>query len=165
MLNVGPMRDMVLRNSSKDIASSHVSKPSTDLLTTSGRGRYGGLTVFQPDVRLDMVEQINIDEVRGIWSVRSRQSQENASKSNPQEAYDKYIFTSALAESGELKPAAYIIKPAGLEEIRDTEFDLDAGNVIDIGTINGGSRIVQVSQSEVRTYDEGESVFLSTYYP
>ena len=165
MLNVGPMTDMVLRNSSKDIGSSDVSKLSTDLLTTSGRGRYGGLTIFQPDLRLDMREQINIDEVRGIWSVRSRQSQETASKSDPQEAYDKYIFTSTLAESGELKPAAYAIKPAGLEEIQDTEFDPDAGNIIDIGTINGGSRIVQVSQSEVRTYDEGESVFLSTYYP
>ena len=164
MLNVGPMTDMVLRNSSKDIDPSHVSKPSTDLLITSGRGRCGGLTIFQPDVRLDMVEQINIDKVKGIWSVRSKQSQENVLKRNSQEAYDKYIFTSALAESGEVKPAAYIIKPAGLEEIRDTEFDPDAGDIIDVGTINGGSRIVQVSQSEVRTYDEGESVFLSTYY-
>ena len=163
MLNFGPMTDMVLRNSSKDMHSSHVPKPSTDLLTTSGRGKYGGLTIFQPDLRLDVREQIDIDKVRGIWSVRSRPSQGNASKSDPQEAYDKYIFTSTLAENGELKPAAYIIKPTGLEEIRDTEFDPDAGNIIDIGTINSGSRIVQVSQSEVRTYDEGESVFFPSY--
>ena len=163
MLNIGPMTDIVLRNSAKDINASHDSKPTMDLLTASGRGRCGGLTILQPDIRLSVVEQINVDKVRGIWSVRSKQSQENASKNDPQETYDKYIFTSSLAESGEAKPAAYIIKPAGLEEIRDAEFDPDAGDIVDIGTINGGSRIVQVSQSEVRTYDEGESMFLSTY--
>lgn len=163
MLNIGPMTDIVLRKSSKEIDSSHHSRPTTDLLTASGRGKCGGLTILQPDIRLGVVEQINVDKVRGIWSVRSKQSQENASKSESQETYDKYIFTSSLAESGEVKPAAYIIKAAGLEEIRDAEFDPDAGDIVDIGTINGGSRIIQVSQSEVRTYDEGESMFLSTY--
>ena len=163
MLNIGPMTDIILRTSSKEIDSSHGSKPTTDLLTTSGRGKCGGLTILQPDIRLGVVEQLNVDKVRGIWSVRSKKIQENASKNDPQETYDKYIFTSSLAESGEVKPAAYINKPAGLEEIRDAEFDPDAGDIVDIGTINGGSRIVQVSQSEVRIYDEGESVFLSIY--
>ena len=165
MLNIGPMTDIVLRNSSKDIDSPHDSKPTTDLLTASGRGRCGGLTILQPEIRLGVVEQINVDKVRGIWSVRSKQSQDNASKMGSLGPYDKYIFTSSLTESGEVKPAAYIIKPAGLEEIRDAEFDPDAGDIVEIGTINAGSRIVQVSQSEVRTYDEGESVFLSIYKP
>ena len=165
MLNIGPMTDIVLRNPSKDIDFSHGSKPTTDLLTASGRGRCGGLTILQPEIRLGMVEQINVDKVRGIWSVRSKQSQDKALKIGSQESYDKYIFTSSLTESGEVKPAAYIIKPAGLEDIRDAEFDPDAGDVVEIGTINAGSRIVQVSQSEVRIYDEGESVFLSIYKP
>ena len=163
MLNIGPMTDIVMRNSSKDVDFSYDSKPTTDLLTASGRGRCGGLTILQPDIRLGVVEQLNVDKVRGVWSVRSKQSQESASRDDPQEAYDKYIFTSSLAESGEVKPAAYTIKPVGLEEIQDAEFDPDTGDIVNMGTINGGSRIVQVSQSEVRTYDEGESVFLSTY--
>ena len=165
MLNIGPMTDIVLRDSSKDIDSSRESKPTTDLLTASGRGRCGGLTILQPEIRLSVVEQINVDKVRGIWSVRSTQSQDKASQMGSQEPYDKYIFTSSLTEGGEVKPAAYIIKSGGLEEIRDAEFDPDAGDIVEIGTINAGSRIVQVLQSEVRSYDEGESAFLSAYKP
>ena len=165
MLNIGPMTDIVLRDSSKDIDSSRESKPTTDLLTASGRGRCGGLTILQPEIRLSVVEQINVDKVRGIWSVRSTQSQDKASQMGSQEPYDKYIFTSSLTEGGEVKPAAYIIKSGGLEEIRDAEFDPDAGDIVEIGTINAGSRIVQVLQSEARSYDEGESAFLSAYKP
>ena len=163
LLNVGPLTGMALRSTSQDVSSSNVLKSNIDILASSGRGRSGGLTIFQPSLRFDMGETFNMNGVQGIWSVRSKSSQGDSPKNNDQKTYDKYIFVSTVAESGEVSPAAYVIKPTGLAEIQDTEFDPDAGNIIDVGTINGGSRIIQVSQCEVRTYDEGKSTFFSTF--
>ncbi|KAK3177207.1 hypothetical protein OEA41_008536 [Lepraria neglecta] len=121
-------------------------------------GGASGLTIFQQDIKPNLVEQFSIDNAQGIWSVCTKQAHQGDLNIHSQNAYNNYIFTSVITENGEEKPAAYAIKPTGLEEIKDTEFDADAGNIIDVGTINSGSRIVQVSQNEVRTYDEDLSL-------
>ena len=159
MLNVGPMTDVALRAPPSKV------KSGIDLLTTSGRGRAGGLTIFQQDMKPNLVEQLSIDNARGIWSVSTRQTHEENSNNLSQEVFNNYIFASVIAEDGEEKPAAYAIKATGLEEVKDTEFDVDAGKIVDVGTINSGSRIVQVSQNEVRTYDEGKSISAFLYCP
>ena len=163
MLNVGPMTDVALRHSPQGAIPSKTSKSHIDLLTTSGRGEASGLTIFQQDIKPNLVEQFRIDNAQGIWSVCTKQAHQGDLNNHSQNAYNNYIFTSVITENGEEKPAAYAIKPTGLEEIKDTEFDADAGNIIDVGTINSGSRIVQVSQNEVRTYDEGMSIFVFLY--
>lgn len=164
MLNVGPITDVALRHSPQDAIPSKISNSHIDLLTTSGRGEASGLTIFQQDIKPNLVEQFSIGNAQGIWSICTKQAQEGDLNNHSQKAYNNYVFTSVITENGEEKPAAYAIKPTGLEEIKDTEFDADAGNIIDVGTINSGSRIVQVSQNEVRTYDEGMSIFVFLYY-
>ena len=158
MMNFGPMTDAALRHSPQDVNHARNAESHISLLTTSGRGRASGLTNFEQDIKPKLVEQFSINNAQGIWSVCTKQDQERDLENHSHNAYNNYIFTTITTGNGEEKPAAYAIKPTGLEEIQDTEFDVDAGNIINFGTVNSGLRIVQVSQNEVRTYDEGKSV-------
>ena len=160
LTNLGPMTDVVLRTLPQGRADEAILKgnrPGIEILTTSGRGRAGGLTIFYPEVKQEAEEQLEINNANNIWSVNVKQPQEGSLSSSHQEPYDKYLFVSNNDVDGSEKSIVYRIVGKDLEEIKDVEFDADAGNTVDIGTINGGTMIVQVSQNQVRTYDAGKS--------
>jgi cleavage and polyadenylation specificity factor subunit 1 len=147
--NLGPMAGVALRTSPSATASSKVSNQRTEILSTSGRGKAGGLTLFQQDIRPNKREPYDLADAHGIWSVRTQSAQEDAAS---REDYDKYVVVSS-----EEKSIAYTVKPDGLEELKGTEFESDAGATVDLGTISGGKKPIQVLQSELRIYDGGKS--------
>lgn len=164
MTNIGPMTDIALRTSPQDMADVSPSKDpstSTSMLTTSGRGRAGGLTMFQRDIKADLADPYEFDNAQGIWSINIRQSLEGISTNMSQRSYDRYILISDSDKRNAEKPAVYRINDKDLEKIEDVEFDEDAGDTVDVGVINGGTMIAQISQFQVRTYDAGKSVFVS----
>ncbi|KAL8636375.1 MAG: hypothetical protein Q9226_009263, partial [Calogaya cf. arnoldii] len=59
---------------------------------------------------------------------------------------------------GEQRSTAYSLASQGMGEVQGTDFDPDAGATIDVGTLNNGSRIVQVLPSELRTFDTNFSL-------
>ena len=160
--NVGPMNDVALLpppQSAMDTSKSKDTSLSLEIVTSSGQGRAGSLTVFQQEIKPGLAEQYKLDitNIQGIWSVNLSQSQEGSSASVSQRTYDKYIFAASTDETGTEKSMVYNIKGPDLEEVQDVEFDADAGNTVDVGTINGGTIVAQVSQNQVRTYDTGKS--------
>lgn len=149
IFNFGSMTDVALRTSPQDEGLSRVSNQRTEILSASGRGKAGGLTVFQQDIKPNQIEQYDLANPQGVWSVRTKGVQEIPSS---QEEYDKYIIVSNKETS-----TVYTVNPDGPEELKDTEFESDAGATIDVGTIGGGIKTVQVLQSELRVYDGGKS--------
>lgn len=146
LLNYGPMTDVAMLNSRRDRKSPSL---RTDILSTSGRGEAGGLTLFQQDIRPNKVIKHNLVGAQGVWSVRTKAIQEDTTSLAE---CDRYLIV-----SNEAKSTLYAFKPDGLEEVKDTEFDSDAGPTIDIGMISGGTRTIQALQSELRIYDGGKS--------
>ncbi len=161
LMNVGPMNDIALRSKPKKgplTADSRSLAPGAGLMTTSGRGRAGGLTMFEKDIEARVIKQYKIGNAQRLWSISTKQNLKPASGDPNQGAHDHYIFTFSMNDNAAQKSTVYRIKGEDLEEIDDVEFDEDAGETIDVDTINGGLMIAQVTQNQVRTYDGGEPV-------
>ncbi|KAL8707272.1 MAG: hypothetical protein Q9225_007788, partial [Loekoesia sp. 1 TL-2023] len=152
--NLGPMRSIALgkpiRKSTTDDERDEDS--GLELLVTSGRSRAGGLTTFHRRLNPRVLENHLMPNVIRLWTVSVTKAPDGLSSDHPIEALDHYLIISTQNEE-ELRSVAYLLTVSGLEEVKDSDFDPDAGAPIDVGTLNNGSRIVQVLPSELRTFD------------
>ena len=164
--NSGPMKDIALSKNinrwNEDGKCSNAKPPRLELIVASGSDRAGGLTIYQREMNSETVNQLKMPNAYAIWSICPQQASDGASAKSingdaPSPAdNDKYIIASRKMEKTEERSTAYKITFAGLEEIRDADFDPDAGGTIEVGTLNGETRIIQVLSSELRTYDGGK---------
>ena len=157
MVNYGPMTDVAIRRSPATDTRPASKPPSpTQLLIASGRGRAGGLTLFQRGVTTTHLDQPTIRDVHGVWSIRTKRSQEDGHG----DGYDKYVIASISNSTGDEKSAVYSLNSydGDIAELLETDFEADTGATIEVGTLNGGTKMVQVLQSELRSYDQGESL-------
>ncbi|KAL8824130.1 MAG: hypothetical protein Q9170_008244, partial [Blastenia crenularia] len=152
--NFGPTRSIAL--------GKPLRKPSTDskgdrivgleLLAASGRDRVGGLTVFHRQLDPHVLESHLIPNNARSWTVSVTKTSDTFGNGFQAEGLDNYLIASTQSDE-ELRSVAYALTPSGLEEVKDSDLDPEAGAAIDIGTLNNGSRIVQVLPSELRTFD------------
>lgn len=157
LLNVGPMTDIAFMTSRK--SSKGLSSISSELLTTNGAGRAGELAIFGFQIHPQKVESFDILGASSIWAVCPKSNTDNDNLGE----VDKYIVATIQSDQGESQSKAYAIQSTGLEELRNTDFDPEAGGTIEVGTLNGGLHVVQVLESELRTFDGGESATLVLY--
>ncbi|MCJ1428150.1 mRNA cleavage and polyadenylation factor subunit [Sticta canariensis] len=165
MQNCGPMRDVALRKASHEklhgVQEAGAKSPKFEILVSSGCGSAGGLTAFDREICPELVEKFNISDAHGVWTVYAREISEGASvkvangDSATANEHDKYAIVSRVTETGEERSTAFKFTSTGLEEIKDTDFDPDAGATVEIGSLNSETRIVQVLPGELRTYDGG----------
>ena len=163
MVNFGPMTDVTIRRSPpSNLSSTSQAISYTQLMIASGRGRAGGLTMFQRGVTTTSVDQLKIQNVHRIWSVRTKRSQADAHGNG----YDKYVVTSVQNSAGDEKSAVYSLDPSDgdIVELLETDFEADTGATVEVGSLNGGTKMVQVLQSELRSYDQGESVLIFCHF-
>ena len=159
MVNYGPMADVAVRRSpATDADAPSQAMSHTQLMIASGRGRAGGLTMFQRGVSTARVDQQSIQNVHGVWSVRTKATQEN----DHSDQYEKYVIASVTNETGDERSAVYSLDPnnGDIVELSETDFEADTGATVEVGSLNGGTKMVQVLHSELRSYDQGESVFM-----
>ena len=166
MHNTGPMKDVAFRYDTH--AGLITANPADELVASlevavsTGSGKAGGLTLFQRNLTPKIIDQFNIPNAKGVWAVCAQQVSENSSahaskiEGGPVQEHDRYIIASSVTKIGEERSNAYYIRSTGLEEIKGTEFDPQAGATVEVGTLNGGARIVQVLPGELRTFDGGE---------
>ncbi|CAO1598257.1 mRNA cleavage and polyadenylation factor subunit [Xanthoria calcicola] len=152
--NFGPMRSVALgkppQQSSTDALVMDAS--GLELLATSGRSSAGGLTTFRRQIEPRALERHLVPNVSRLWTVAVSKASDGQANDQQSEGLDNYMITSAQSE-GEQRSTAYSLASQGMEEVQDTEFDPDAGATIEVGTLNNGSRIIQVLASELRTFD------------
>ena len=153
LLNVGPMTDIALTTSS-GLAKRSTKSPS-ELMTTTGYGRAGGLTAFRFEIHPKNVDCYDISGASSIWAIRPKTNAQDDTSGE----FDRYIVATTTTDEGENRSRAYAIKTTGLEEVQDTDFDPEVGGTIEVGTLNGGLHVVQVLETELRTFDGGESAF------
>ncbi|KAL8857985.1 MAG: hypothetical protein Q9178_005445 [Gyalolechia marmorata] len=152
--NFGPMRSVALGRALQHLpADPQVrSAMGLEVLATSGRSRAGGLSTFRRQIEPRVLEQHLVPNVTRLWTVAVGKVSDRLANDRQSEGLDNYIIMSSQSE-GEQRSTAYSLAKHGMEEVQDTDFDPDAGTTIDIGTLNNGSRIVQVLPSELRTFD------------
>lgn len=166
MQNTCPMKDVVFRNDSRSNqdTTSHFDEPlsSLEIAVSTGCGKAGGLTLFQRHLLPTVLNRLSIAKAKNVWAVRAQRISEDSSvharKAQPVFAkeQDKFIIASSFTQKGDDQSYLYSIGSAGLDEIKGTDFEPQAGATVEVGSLNSGARIVQVLAAELRTFDGGE---------
>ena len=160
--NCGPTKDIILQRiapeQEQDKHDRSKTYPQHELVVACGEGRAGSLLTFKRNIEPLLAQKYYIPNAQSVWAIRLGDSGESAElNENASSDHDNYIIASFMTEKGEELSTAYKMTPEGVEELNGTDFDPEAGPTIDVGILNGGSRIVQVLPGELRTYEGGKS--------
>jgi cleavage and polyadenylation specificity factor subunit 1 len=171
--NYAPTGDITLGNPSATCAEikDGVDSETTaklELLYPTGRGTAGGIARLKREIDPKIHVRSKIPNAKALWSLHPRKSavkelgkaQESTNQLSVDVEFDEYVVVSLVTESGSEESALYSITPKGLKPTEKDDFDSEAGATIEIGTLAGGTKIVQVLREEVKCYDAGESSFL-----
>ena len=150
MLNLAPLKDVAIANPNNlDMSNS---KGGYEFISTCGHDRGGGLIQFQQEIAVKSLHRYGLTNATSAWALRAAKSSNNT----PIWANsDQHVIASVTSDSVE-KSRIFSISKTDLVEKTDTDFDPDAGRTLEVGSLNDGTRIIQVLGAEIRTYDVGE---------
>ncbi|KAI9680096.1 MAG: mRNA cleavage and polyadenylation factor subunit [Caeruleum heppii] len=170
--NFGSMEDLAFgrpmstQGEGRESMISNGVMPDLELVTSCGSGRSGGLTVWNRQLTPQLLDQVRFPGVRGIWSVSAKRPtpkgllQQTGGNSSLdldggfgiEGGFDRFMITTKESDR-EASSAVYAITAKGFEEMKGTEFDPTAGETVEVGTLGGRTRVVQVLRGEIRSYD------------
>ena len=160
LLNLSPLSNLTttqLKSNSQVPAASTVTGPEPyDLLAVSGKGSASKIVRLSPNVPLQAQKQLKATPSTRFWPLHV----ENLNADSiPGKGTDMHniIVTSDSRDPEELSSHVFILQEDSLQELVECDFESGAGASVDVFTLLGGSRVVQVLPSEVRAYDGGES--------
>ncbi|KAI1928729.1 mRNA cleavage and polyadenylation factor subunit [Ophidiomyces ophidiicola] len=153
--NLGPMKSISFGKppgapSSRKSKSSSDLSADLDLIVTQGCGNAGGLAILKRELEPYVIDSMRMNNLNSVWSVQVGNSgTTNTSLRN----YDKYLIFSKSTELGKERSVVYTVENNGIDEIKAPDFNPNEDVTVDIGTLAGGTRVIQVLKSEVRSYD------------
>lgn len=128
------------------------------LAVPTGRGKAGSLAILNHSVRLTVQRDLGLNDVKRVWSVRLRPASAKKGDVVPMPEHDSLLVTAHVDADGLETSAIYNINETGIQQRTDSDFEADT-STLDIGVMQHGSRLIQVSKAELRSYDPGESPF------
>ncbi|KAI9706218.1 MAG: hypothetical protein M1812_008248 [Candelaria pacifica] len=171
LLNLAPMRNLTFGRPrvpvlEKDDPDSLGLVPSVELVSASGCGRGGAVTLMSRELSPRIRKRLEIPKAQGIWTFHVQSSTPKGQA--PQTArhstikgtvsgdglahFDDYVIVSKVLDNGG-ESLIYTLTDSGFEERKDTEFDPAAGATVEVGTLAKDTRVIQVLESEIRSYD------------
>jgi cleavage and polyadenylation specificity factor subunit 1 len=160
--NLGVMRDVTFgkcvssRGKDKKQKSPPISPP-IELVATQGSGRAGGLAILRKEIDPFVVDSLKMEGVDGVWSIQTREPQfKPPTAASDARSFDRYLILAKSKSPDKEESVVYSVNEKGLEAIKAAEFNPNEDFTVDVGTLAGGTRVVQVLRSEVRSYDTGE---------
>ncbi|CAI7651198.1 unnamed protein product [Penicillium pancosmium] len=160
--NIGPLRDVTLgktftatKKMDQDQENPSVKDVSADLelVASQGSDRAGGLVVMKREIDPVVAASVNIDGADAVWSATILTKEETA---------NQYVIVSCQTEINEVSEVLKV-EDSALQPYKAPDFNPNEDHTIDIGPLAGSSRLVQVLQNEVRTYDS--ELGLAQIYP
>ena len=155
LLNLAPMKDVTLVKSTvpDPLDEENGNWGKLDLVGASGRGRASCLTRMSPVICPSVTRRSDIAGVARLWAVHA----ESSSGKIPEAELDYHnvLILSMKPEYGETTTKAYTLDNNEMLPLQDSDFESDAGLTIEVGTLLGGLRIVQVLKNELRSFDGG----------
>lgn len=170
LTNIGPLRDFTLGKSSTDIEDKgrDVGSVPTELEIVASRSSdsAGGLVAMKREIDPRTILSMNTDSVDCIWSASV--AQKEASLSSAAERVKSgevrhYLILSKLRDADKEESEVFHVDGHDLKPFKAPDFNPNEDTTVDVGTMTGASRVVQVLKSEVRSYDTSE--FQSTRTP
>ncbi|KAL9078386.1 MAG: hypothetical protein Q9157_002681 [Trypethelium eluteriae] len=170
LTNLGPASAVAIGKASalrtyQEDTNVNEARAHQELLVSAGRGQAGAITILNRTVGPKSARYQSIAGARDLWSVYARAS---APKGMPQPAngqvdaeaalspdsnYARFVIVSKRSQDDVEESIVLKVTETSLEEMKDSDFEFDAGATIDVGTLARGTRIVQILKSEVRSYN------------
>ena len=156
--NLGPIKNVSVGRWGEQPASGNGCSIAKELMTAVGCGRAGSLGIFQCEIEPQIVQRYRLEGANAIWSVCAKRTPGETDRHARGDGtgYDEYLIVNIHTESGD-QSSIHSVTSTELKQVQGTEFDPEAGASIEVGTLNGGTRIVQVLPTELRTFDGGKS--------
>lgn len=169
--SIGPLRDITLGKSfpatkkrdqdqDQDQGQPIDEEVSADLelVASQGSDRAGGLVVIKREIDPVVITSMKIDSADAIWSatmITKEAAPANPTDSAPVKPSHQYIIVSRPTETSEVSE---VLKVEGqtLQPYKAPDFNPNEDYTIDIGSLAASTRLVQVLQNEVRSYDSGK---------
>lgn len=158
----------VLINSAFDTRKLETTEPASidsDILLAHGRGRASAITSLNRDLTPHHLAKSSIERARGLWAVHATKQAPTGVKADfGQDAeanlssnvdYDQYLVVCRADAEGTEETVVYEVKGNEISVTDKGELERGA-STINVGTLAGGEKIVQVMRTEARTYDSGK---------
>lgn len=152
--SVGPLRDITLGKTSshQDQATSEAVAADLELVASQGSDRGGSLVIIKREIDPVTTMSLKVDDADGVWSVSVTQRRGASSIDNPSR---QYVVISRSMESEQEVNEVFVVENQRLKSFKASEFNPNEDCTIDIGSLAGDTRLVQVLRNEVRSYDIG----------
>ena len=160
--NFGPMKDISLGFSTTDDTLAGTADQAPEMMIATGRERGGSVSTFSRELILRMSQSFEIQDVDDIWTI-STAKPSGPNMQSMDTDYDMYAIAN-IKEDAAIISSLYSISVTTIDRLSGTEFDNgeagEPGVSVDVGVLNGGTRIVQVMNRELRIFDAGECILL-----
>lgn len=160
--NLGPMKDVTLGRTSPDSKGFSDNPHSFKVIASTGRGRAGGIGIINKALDPVILQQSSLSSTQALWTVHPKRppprgltagaNEDSEATLSADADYDQYLVVSRPTGNDDEESAIYQITPTGIEQCSKGDFESDAGATIELGTLAGGTRIVQVLSSQVKSY-------------
>jgi cleavage and polyadenylation specificity factor subunit 1 len=123
-----------------------------EMVYPCGRASAGGLAVLKREIDPVVLSRLDLPETKAVWGVRPIEDlSANAD-------FHEYVVAVQAPDEGEDRSVLYKITSGGLEVCEENEFEPEAGATIEMGTLAGGKKILQVLKDQVKVYDESKFI-------
>lgn len=159
--SIAPIHDAVL-HPGKDTESLN----KGEIMLSTGRGAAGAISGLDRELHPVGLATSELASAHGIWAVHARKQAPGgvtAAFGEDTEAnmatnvdYDQYLVVSKTTEEGGESTTVYEVNGNELSETDKGDFEREEGSTLFVGVLAAGTKVVQVMQTEIRTYDSGK---------
>ncbi|ERN13281.1 cleavage and polyadenylation specificity factor subunit 1 isoform X2 [Amborella trichopoda] len=153
LLNVGPLKDFSygLRINADPNASGVAKQSNYELVSCSGHGKNGALCLLQQSIRPELVTEVELTGVKGIWTVYHKNPRSHSTDSSKVAAegdeFHAYLIISLESRTMVLETADL------LGEVTESVDYYVQGSTIVAGNLFGRRRVVQIYVRGARILD------------
>lgn len=167
LISTGPLRDITLGQASpaikdQDKSTNEGVSAELEFVASQGSGRAGGLVVIKREIDPVTTVSMNIDDADGVWSAsvtQGKRSLVNTGDLPEEPTFQHYVIVSRPTETEKDVSEVLRIEGQDLKPFKAPEFNPNEDRTIDIAPLAESTRLVQVLQNEVRSYDIGKLKF------
>ncbi|PYI19197.1 protein cft1 [Aspergillus japonicus CBS 114.51] len=169
LINIAPVRDIVLGRRSvvakTEYNHSEYDSASLELVAAQGSDSGGGLVVLSRELDPDVIHSVEVDAAECLWTASVIQGTKAATSiSDGYRPQSRHFVIASRTKSIDKEESLVYLEDAGvLKPFKATEFNPNEDVTIQINTLMGNKRVVQVLKNEVRTYDS--DLGLTQIYP
>lgn len=154
ILSLGPLRAVAVGKPASGEASAEDVQQSVsdlELAAAYGSGRGGGVALLQRTLHLDDFFTLDGEPADSVWNIHT--SNKKSGHASSDEERTSYVIVSKAKHPENEETVVYTFNEGNLELINASDVNPNGDPTIDIGTLAGHSRVVQVLTGEVRIYD------------